>query len=231
MKGCIIDVVKLLYVEDDINLAYTVKDKFSMWFDIDLAFNAKSAWELFQVNNYDVVLIDYGLPDKNGIQVCRKIRDRDRKVIILFISSEANYQIKVEALKAAADDYILKPINFAELTARIQANMRRCFESYENGKIYCDGYIVDQDLQQVFFRKKKIEFNRKEYKMVERLMLQKGKVMTRSQIYEQVWNKNFCGSNTIDVHIRRIRNKTEAVFGVPLIRTAYGSGYYIVDSQ
>lgn len=222
--------MNLLYVEDNVELAYTLKDRFSVWFNVDVVFSCEAGLRRTDRTDYDVILLDYALPDNTGLELCRQIRRTNQESLILFLTSNSTKPTILSAFESGADDYIAKPFDFEELLARLQASLRRRLNHRASGILKSGHYVLNQNTRELYYRRRKIALNRKEYLILEYLMINNGQIITRSQLYEHVWNREYYDSNTIDVHVRRLRSKVETPYGTNLIKTVYGVGYRIVKS-
>jgi two-component system OmpR family response regulator len=166
------------------------------------------------------------LPDFDGIQICREIRQAKVKTPILMLTGKSSVTAKVEALDVGADDYLTKPFNLKELSARIRALTRRNVNSLPTNTISVGDLTLDTTSKIVKYKDKKITLRRKEFRLLEFLMRNQGKVVTREMILEHVWDSNTDTiTNTIDVHIKYLRDDVDKPFGTNMIKTIHGLGY------
>lgn len=221
--------MKILLIEDDKNTAEAVKNGLkSHYYTVDSVFTGGEGEINAEVNDYDLVIIDIMLPDIDGIEVCRRIRSSGIKTPILMLTARLSVEDKVTALDNGADDYLTKPFNLAELLARVRALMRRDVNSLKNNKLKAADLILDTTTYMVKRTDKTIDLRKKELEILEYLMRNKGKVMSRSMIFEHVWDENSNPfTNVVDVHIRYLREKIDLPFREQLIKTVHGIGYKI----
>lgn len=183
---------------------------------------------------YDLYILDINVPSLNGIEVCRKIRATDATTPVLMLTAYSAVEDKVEALSIGADDYLVKPFHLDELLARIKALLRRSATPQKANNItytIADLVINATDMK-VSRAGKDIALTPKEYKLLELLARNEGRVVSKQTIAEQVWDINFeTGTNTIEVYISFLRNKIDKGFDMPLIHTRPGYGYYIKEAK
>ena len=222
---------KVLIVEDEISfsdaLAYLLKKES---YEVEVAVNGKQAIDLFNSFKPDLILLDLMIPEVSGTEVCRVIRSTSQVPIIMLTAKDSEID-KVVGLELGADDYVTKPYSSRELLARIKAVMRRnAGESQmsEDGQELVVGPIrMDLDKHQVTVNAIAIAFPLKEFELLEYLMRNSGRVLTRSQLIDRVWGNDYYGdTKTLDVHIKRLRAKIEVDPANPkLIHTIRGLGY------
>ena len=194
------------------------------------ACDGEEALEIFQNQKIDLILVDIMMPKINGISVIQKVRETST-IPIICITAMGSDSDKVLALGMGADDYLVKPISPIELSARVSSNLRRCYSYSENKEeIYSTGDLkIYSDTFEVYKGDEKIELNPKEFKILKLLVSNAGRVFTKKQIYEQVWEDVYIGdSNNIMVHLSHIREKIEDDPKNPIyIKTIRGIGYKI----
>jgi two-component system response regulator RegX3 len=222
---------KVLIVEDEISfsdaLAYLLKKES---YDVQVAVNGKEAIDSFNSFSPDLILLDLMIPEVSGTEVCRVIRSTSQVPIIMLTAKDSEID-KVVGLELGADDYVTKPYSSRELLARIKAVMRRnSTESHqgEDGPELSVGPIrMDLDKHQVTVNSIAVSFPLKEFELLEYLMRNSGRVLTRSQLIDRVWGDDYYGdTKTLDVHIKRLRAKIENDPANPtLIHTIRGLGY------
>ncbi|HZY39498.1 MAG TPA: response regulator transcription factor [Mucilaginibacter sp.] len=195
--------------------------------------NATLARALLQSADFDLLILDVMLPDMNGIDLCREIRQTDNKTPILMLSALDQVQNKVSGLKAGADDYLVKPFHFSELLARIEALLRR-----QSGSAAEDHILAFDDLKLDTWSNTAeragsvITLTAKEFTLLELFMRHPNKVLSRDYIAEQVWKISFdTGTNFIDVYVNYLRNKIEKGFNNKLIHTVIGMGYILKSDR
>ena len=222
---------KVLIVEDEISfsdaLAYLLKKQS---FDVQVAVNGKEAIDLFNSFKPDLILLDLMIPEVSGTEVCRVIRSTSQVPIIMLTAKDSEID-KVVGLELGADDYVTKPYSSRELVARIRAVLRRN-GSLADGDI--DGHILtagpvrmDVDRHMVSVGTNSVQLPLKEFELLEFLMRNSGRVLTRIQLIDRVWGSDYVGdTKTLDVHIKRLRAKIEEDPANPVfIQTVRGLGY------
>ena len=223
---------KVLIVDDEVNICelirlYVEKEGYNAV----IANDGEQAIEKFKSTNPDLVLLDIMLPVKDGWQVCREIRAIDNTPIIMLTAKGETFD-KVLGLELGADDYIVKPFEPKELTARIKAVLRRsdisnsASEEAGENEISFDGLRINQSTYEVYLDDKKIEMPPKEFELLYFLAKNTNKVFTRDQLLDEIWGYEFFGdSRTVDVHIKRIREKVENEEKNWHLKTVWGVGY------
>lgn len=219
--------MRILIIEDDIDLAEQIRDNLeTQSFAVDVSNNGENGSYLARINDYDVIILDNILPKKNGLDVCRDIRNADKNTPIIVISETENIQEKIRLLREGADDHIIKPFPFEELLARILALMRRPIIRHQP-ILNVDTIKLDCHSQSVTRGQKKVYLTRKEYALLEYLMRNKGSVVSRGMIMEHVWDSDADPfSNTIESHILSLRKKIGSK-RKRLIHNIPGRGYKI----
>jgi DNA-binding response OmpR family regulator len=222
--------MRLLLVEDEEKVAaFIVRGLEAERFAVDVASDGRSAIELSSTYQYDLVILDLMLPEISGTEVLRRIRQNDSRVPVLVLTARDALGDKVEHFELGADDYLTKPFAFAELLVRVKALLRRGAVSRSNLLRVAD-LELDRLSQQVKRAGRRIEFTGKEYALLEYLMLNAGRVLSRTMIIEHVWDQSFDGvTNIVDVYVRHLRNKVDEGHERKLIRTVRGVGYAIGD--
>ncbi|RKI78866.1 DNA-binding response regulator [bacterium 0.1xD8-71] len=199
--------------------------------EVDCAYDGEEALELARQNQYDMVLLDVMLPKMTGFEVCQQIREFSN-VPIVMLTAKGEDMDKILGLEYGADDYITKPFNILEVKARIKAIMRRTNRKSakkEESKMVERGDMrLDCEGRRVYIKDKEINLTAKEFELLELLIKNPGKVYGRENLLKLVWGSDYPGDvRTVDVHIRRLREKIEEVPGEPAyVRTKWGVGYY-----
>jgi two-component system copper resistance phosphate regulon response regulator CusR len=225
-------VINILLVEDDSKLGKTIQEELVLQgYATDLAYDGKVAETLFASKDYGLILLDINLPYKNGWELCKQFRAANRNVPIIMLTALGEIQDKMDAFNAGADDFLVKPFHLTELVARIKVFVRRL-----NKDAALDDVLTVADLsinvteKSVMRAGKQIPLTVKEFMLLEILMRNKGKIVSKAAIAEKVWNINFdTGTNTIEVYINFLRNKVDKPFGKALIHTKPGYGYVIKE--
>lgn len=218
--------MKLLFIEDNKNLVQTIKEDLEQDYTIEAAYSGKEAEYLIQEYEYDVIILDLGLPDTDGISLCQAIRKHEIKTPILILTGAYDVDKKVLALDSGADDYLIKPFNFQELRARIRALLRRKSHGVYSSILTVGDLKLNLTTRTVTRGNVGISLHRKEFQILEYFMHNRGKIITRSMILEHVWNNEFDTlTNVVDVHIKYLRDHIDKNFSKKLIKTVYGMGY------
>ena len=223
---------KVLVVDDETLIVKGIK--FSLEQDdmqVDCAYDGEEALTLAQQNEYDMVLLDIMLPKMTGLEVCQQIREFS-DVPIIMLTAKGDDMDKILGLEYGADDYITKPFNILEVKARIKAIMRRNGKKTEAPapvrKITVGDLSLDSDSRRVFISGVEVNLTAKEFDVLELLVFNPTKVYSRESLLKIVWGSDYPGDvRTVDVHIRRLREKIEDNPGEPkYIHTKWGVGYY-----
>jgi len=225
-------VTKILIVEDESSFSEAISFLLGKeGFETDVAENGRTALELFKASAYDLVLLDLMIPEVSGIEVCRAIRTTSMVPIIMLTAKDSEVD-KVVGLELGADDYVTKPYSSRELVARIKAVLRRgtpeSVDADSSSAIQTAGNIrMDVERHQVTVNGTLINLPLKEFELLEFLMRNEGRVLTRGQLIDRVWGGDYYGdTKTLDVHIKRLRSKIEEDSANPqLIQTIRGLGY------
>jgi len=223
--------MRILLVEDDLKAARLLARGFEEeGFVVDLAGSAEQGDELAFVTDYDLVVLDWLLPGKDGLTLCRELRQRGMATPILMLTARDALADRVTGLNTGADDYLTKPFAFEELLARSRALLRR--SEMTRPPVLCVADLsLDPQTHVVARGGAAIELTPKEYALLEILMRHAGDVVSRSRLAEQVWKSDVLAiDNLIDVHIGKLRRKVDAPGHVPLIQTVRGRGFRLVAS-
>jgi two-component system response regulator RegX3 len=223
-------VTKILIVEDETSFSEALSFLLGKeGFDVSIAENGRTALELFKSQTFDLILLDLMIPEVSGIEVCRSIRTTSAVPIIMLTAKDSEID-KVVGLELGADDYVTKPYSSRELVARIKAVLRRGVpdDSHSEAGIHSVANIrMDIERHQVTVNGSLVPLPLKEFELLEFLMRNAGRVMTRAQLIDRVWGGDYYGdTKTLDVHIKRLRSKIEVDPANPLlIQTIRGLGY------
>lgn len=220
--------MKILLVEDNKRLAERISYHLRKSYTLDVVENGEEALEKVQSIEYGVILLDLGLPGMSGLEVCKNMRLLKYNNPILVLTGSADMAERIDLLDAGADDYVTKPFNTDELRARIAAVGRRQTRTRLRSIIEYRDLKMDVDRHIVSRQGIDIKLRRKEFDILEYLVINKGRIMTRSMIMDHVWSTHSNSwTSTIDVHIKHLRDKVDRPFEDAYIKTAYGLGYKI----
>lgn len=220
--------MKILIVEDNPDIAEFVKVGLeSEGYTVDWAINGQEGSYKARTSEYALIVLDYSLPLKNGFEVCTEIRAAGSSVPIIFLSVVSGTKNKVEALEKGADDYLTKPFHFEELSARIKALLRRPIK-IENPIMKIGELALDTQKRIAFRDSEPIYLTKKEFSLLEYLMRNPNTPVSRSMIMERVWSADSDPfSNTVEMHILKLRKKVNAGDKPDIIRNVLGRGYMI----
>lgn len=223
---------RICLIEDEQKVAsFITKGLEEQGYNVKTAGDGTSALKLLQQEQFDLLIMDVMLPDTNGIELCRTVRQKDTQTPILMLTALNQVHDKVAGLKAGADDYLVKPFHFSELLARMEALMRRNKNAEENHVLTFDDLTLDTWSKTAERAGKKITLTAKEYTLLELFMQNPNKILSREYIAEKVWEIGFdTGTNFIDVYVNYLRKKIEKDFKSKLIHTVIGMGYILKQS-
>lgn len=227
-------VMKILIIEDDQSISSFLKKGLEEnGHEVQLAFDGEIGLRLAAGMPFDAILLDIILPKLNGLEVCHKLRtDLNFDKSIIMLTALGSTDDMVDGLNTGADDYLVKPIKFKELLARLNAFNRRTDCSGSSGSLKVGELELDLDTKEVFYNQQEVNLTTKEFYLLAYLMRNKGKVMSRIDILESVWEINFnLGTNVVDVYMNYLRKKIDKRFNVKLLRTVVGMGYVIKEEQ
>lgn len=220
----------ILVVEDELKLARLIQrvleDERHV---VEVAHDGKKGLELAESGSFDLIVLDWMLPQKNGVQLAQELRAEGIATPILMLTARDAVADKVAGLDAGADDYLTKPFSFEELLARIRALSRRPAAAFDPAeRLQVGDLVLDLRTRRVLRGDKPIELTAKEFALLEYLMRHAGQVLTRDQILEHVWGyESDPQGNNVDIYIHFLRRKIDHGFDQPLIRSVRGVGYKI----
>ena len=222
--------MKLLLIDDDPRVIKTLTRFLKDDYIVDTAMNASAAEELAYFNHYDVIVLDLVLPDMDGEDLCALIKARVKNVPIIVISGKATVSDKDIAFGRGADDYLVKPFSKTELKSRLSVLIRRVdvgdTKTLEN--LTLRGISIDRARRRASYKKQRLKLRKKEIMLLEFLLINRGRVLTRNEILENVWDASINPfTNTVDVHIKRLRDKIEKPLNESFIETVHGIGYLV----
>ncbi len=224
---------KILVVEDELTLLKTIRAYLEKeGFSVQTAVNGRSALQVFREFQPDLVVLDIMLPEIDGLEVLRQLRQVS-EVYVIMLTAKADETDKVIGLGMGADDYITKPFSNRELVARVKASLRRLGKTTTTKEIVSSHLRLDEDARLVWKKGKPIDLTPIEFDLLHVLMRHHGHALSREQLIEQVWGYDYYGDDrVVDVHIGRLRKKVEDDPAHPtLIATAWGAGYRFEDEM
>lgn len=224
--------MKLLIVEDNQLLAASLKNLLKPSYIVDLAYTGAHGLELAKSTQYSIILLDLNLPDMNGHKVCLHLREAGIATPILVATGDKESERCVQMLDGGADDYITKPYNASVLQARIRALLRRSSTPAPKNTLTVGDLTIHRDTRRVERAGTPIRLRKKEFDILEYLARNQGRPMSRQMILNHVWEAGKEGwNNTIDVHIKYLRDKVDKPFSTRLIKTAHGIGYMVDNTE
>lgn len=220
--------MRILVVEDEKSLNRVITKRLeSEGYSVDNCFDGEEALHFASVGEFDAVVMDIMMPKINGIEVVKRLRDRNDKTPVIFLTAKDSVSDRVTGLDAGAEDYLVKPFAFEELLARIRVMTRKAAGSATNVFTIAD-LTLDTVSKTVVRGDKNINLSAKEYEILEYMILNQGIVLSREKIENHVWNFDYSGgTNVVDVYIRYLRKKIDDEYEVKLIHTVRGMGYVL----
>jgi len=221
---------RILLVEDEPKVASFVKRGLEEnGFSCEIALDGLMGKRMFDTGDYDLIILDLNLPYKNGIELCKEIRISNQKIPVLMLTALGTTEDKLTGFDSGADDYLVKPFEFRELLARIRSLLKRISITETGGNILSLRDLeVNLNTYEVIRSGRKIDLTQKEFALLVYLLRNKGKVVSRVEIAENVWDINFdTGTNIIDVYVNFLRKKMDKDFSQKLIHTQTGIGYIL----
>jgi DNA-binding response OmpR family regulator len=221
---------RILVIEDEKQIAdFVVRGLSEEGYHVERAADGRSAWLYLQTDQWDLVLLDWWLPGEDGLQILKRFRQKNRVTPVLFLTARDAVSDRVTGLDSGADDYLTKPFAFEELLARIRALLRRPNQN-DAVTLEFQDIRIDLQTQRASRAGHPLELTAKELQLLSFFLRHPHKVLSRTRIYETVWDENFDGfSNTLEVHVKELRRKLE-MHGPRVIQTRRGSGY-VLDTQ
>lgn len=223
--------MRILVVEDEKKVASFIKKGLEEdYYSVDVAMDGKEGTQLALSEEYDLIILDIMLPFKDGISILKDIRNEKISTPVLMLTAKDNVADKVLGLDSGADDYLAKPFAFDELLARVRALLRR--NSTEKNTVLIAGELqLDTQTHKAFRNGDEIQLTVKEYSILEFLLRNKNRVISRTLLSEHVYDYHFdSDTNVIDVYINKLRNKIDKGFERPILQTVRGVGYIIKDN-
>src|SRR3954452_8648348 len=219
--------MRFLVVEDEKRIAdFLSRGLESAGYAVDVAYDGNTAIEMVHQTEYDLVILDMMLPDMDGLQVLEKIRNRKTSPPVLILSARGGVDDRVKGLELGADDYLVKPFAFVELLARVRVLLRRGQPTPE--RLQVGDLILDCIRRKVARSGENIELAPKEFSILEYMMRNRGRPLSRTMIVEHVWDMGYDGlTNIVDVYIRHLRSKIDDKWPTKLLHTVRGIGYML----
>ncbi len=217
--------MRLLVVEDEPKLNKAlVQGLQQRGYAVDFALDGEAGERMARLNSYDAIVLDIMLPKQDGLTVCRHLREQKIITPVIFLTAKDQIQDKVDGLDMGADDYLVKPFSFDELNARLRSLLRRPALKHAD-VLEFNGLTLDTSAQKVSVNDQEIELTLREYGLLEYFLRNVGKVITRQDILDHVWDQFFDSfSNVVDVHIKNLRKKLPSAYANRL-KTIWGKGY------
>ncbi len=220
--------MRVLFVNNDAESAVDMCSELNKHYLLDVAHNGEEGTYLSQVNDYAAIVVESDLPDMENTQVCKLTREEDEEIPIVVLLDEDKLEDKLDSLNCGADAVLTKPVSGHELTAYLRNLIKRANGANGGSALEVEDLKLDQVSKEVSRGGKEIVLTRKEYEILECLMLSKGRVVSKERLLEQVWDYGFeTNSNTLEVHIKSLRDKVDRPFENHLIKTVYGFGYKV----
>lgn len=228
--------MKILLVDDEIEMAQPLSQLLSReGYTVDVVHDGEQGAQLAQQGQYDLLILDWMLPVRSGLEICQQVRSQGDSTPVLFLTAKDTIDDRVLGLDAGADDYLVKPFELRELLARVRALLRRPTAIEPNQpsqRLRVEDLELDLQNQVAYRHGRAIELSEKECQLLEYFMRQPNQLLTHEQIYQHVWSEgDKPASNALAAQIRLLRRKIEAKGEAPLISTVYGKGYRLGRSQ
>lgn len=225
--------MNVLIIEDDPDLNANIKKALEAEnFFVETAFDGKIGLKLLSQNEYDCVILDINLPYMNGFEICKNFRTFNQHTPIIMLSALGELEDKIEGYAKGADDYLTKPFYMKELVLKvnvlIKRNALKSSQPAVDNILKYDDITLNKSQKKVFRNQQEIELTFREYQIIEMLMEQKGEVLSKKKMLQEIWNTSAdSNSNTIEVYVNFLRNKLDKPFGKSTIKTKVGFGYYL----
>ena len=226
--------MRILLVDDEVELTDPLSRVLSReGYGVDVAYDGVSGSKLASQGIYDLLILDWMLPQRSGLEICQQLRSQGRTTPVLFLTAKDTLDDRVKGLDAGADDYIVKPFELRELLARVRALLRRSTttDASASQRLRVASLELDLDNQLAYRDGRLIELSEKESQLLEYFMRYTGQLLTHEQIYQHLWSEDEQpSSNVLAALVRLLRRKIEGKGETPLIHTVYGKGYRFGDS-
>lgn len=225
--------MKILIVEDDSDIIMALYRGLTPSYVVDSTTTVAGSMKKLKINDYDAIILDLNLPDASGVSVCEQIREQGVDIPILVLSGSADIPSKVKLLDSGANDYLTKPFSIEELKARLRVLLRQPKNSTgSHHRLVVGDLSLDSVKHQVERKGKNIDLRKKEFAVLECLMRNAGRVVSRNSLTDYAWDDHdYNLTNTVDVHIKYLRDKIDRPYKTQLIKTVHGLGYKIDSSK
>ncbi|MFM1914291.1 MAG: hypothetical protein RIR51_2144 [Bacteroidota bacterium] len=221
--------IKILLIEDEVKTVQSLKLGLEEnGFYVDVAYDGEMGKQLALRNDYDLIISDLIIPGINGLELCKSLRKEGLETPILMLTALNSTEEKIEGLEAGADDYLGKPFDFKEFLARVKALLRRSLKGVNNSnKLVFQDLELDIENKSVYRNQQLINLTVKEFQLLEYLMRNQGKVVSKSEIAEKIWEMEEENTNLVEVYVNYLRKKVDKNFDQKLIHTQFGMGYVL----
>jgi DNA-binding response OmpR family regulator len=224
--------IKILLVEDEKKIAESLKKGLSeQHYHVEVAYDGLIGKKLFETYLFDLIILDINLPGMNGYDLCKEIRRSSERIPVVMLTALNATDDKIEGFEAGADDYIVKPFDFKELLVRIRALLKRIYQNVPSGNMLkVADLVMNLDSKEVIRADKMISLTAKEFQLLEYLVRNKNRVVSRADIALNVWDIDFdTKTNVIDVYVNFLRKKVDKDYDLKLIHTQVGMGYILKE--
>ena len=224
--------MRILLAEDEADLNHIISQKLvSDGYSVDSCFDGREAIDILSYTEYDAVILDIMMPKADGFEVLKSLRNAGKTTPVLFLTAKDSISDRVKGLDSGANDYLVKPFSFEELSARLRAMMRSSFHHTDNVLSAAD-LILDTASHAVRRGDREISLSAKEYELLQYLMYNKGIVLSREKIENHIWNFDYeGGTNVVDVYISYLRKQIDTGYDKKLIHTIRGKGYVLREAK
>ncbi|MFT3910443.1 MAG: response regulator transcription factor [Ferruginibacter sp.] len=226
--------IRILLVEDEQKIADTLKQGLSEHnYDVEVAYDGKAGLKFYETKSFNLVILDINLPGINGYELCKIIRSKDKQVPIIMLTALSSLNDKIEGYDAGADDYIIKPFEFKELLMKIRVLFKRTINQIMPTGLILSAADLSMNLDSKEVKRGNVGINltAKEFQLLEYLLRNKNRVVSRADIAVNVWDIDFdTNTNVIDVYINYLRNKVDKPFDQKLLQTQVGMGYILKEN-
>jgi DNA-binding response OmpR family regulator len=228
------DELRILLVEDEVRIADTLRVGLEEnGYEVEVAYDGQIGWRLFQSKKFNLLIVDINLPGITGYELTKMVRAQNADIPVIMLTALSSLDDKIEGYDAGADDYIIKPFEFKELLMKIRVLMRRTadLQAPVGNILRADDLVMNLDTKEVKREDVSIHLTAKEFQLLEYLLRNKNRVVSRADIAVNVWDIDFdTNTNIIDVYINYVRNKIDKPFQKKLIQTQVGMGYILKES-